>query len=188
MAPSSSPNHGATQWDSISEAILRELELAQYLGIPPLKLTMITDKMDQAQATDLMRRTTLAHDRFMELMPVVRPRPLEQRFVDVEAIHRSVLIERKTAENTGLSLLVIFCKTNPVNLVLGIGEQGEGLVTDLRRGAPRLYPDQAQKFVTQTELEQAARERFFAGEPDAFLLIALERLYKTRIAARSSGA
>lgn len=188
MSLNSFPNPGAAQWGPLSEAILRELGLGQYLGVPPLKLTMIVDKVDQSQAVDLMKRTTLAHNRFMELRPVVvRPRPLEQRFLDVETIHQAAIIEHENAENTGSSLLVILCRTEPVDLVFGVGEHGEGLVSDLRRGAAKWYPNQAQKFVTQTEIQRAARERPFASEPDAFLLVVFERLYKTKIVTRPSG-
>lgn len=179
----SSPNPGASQWGHLSEAVLRRMGFSSYLDTPPLKLTMITDKADQGQATSLMMRTTLAGERFMELKPViVRPRALEQRFFDVEAIHQAAMIEKESAETTGLSLLVLLCKTEPVDLVLGIGEQGEALVADLKREAAKMYPNQVQKFVTQTELEQAARGRPFAGEPNAWLLVAFERLYKTEIA------
>ena len=189
MSLNSSSNPGSSQWSPISEAILRELGASQYLDTPPLKLLILVNKIVQPQAANFMSRTTLAHDRFLEMRPVVvRPRAIEQRFVDVEAIHRAAIIERENADNTGLNLVVLLCKVEPVDLVLGVDEQGQALVTDLRRAVAKMYPDQTQKFVTQTELKQAARGRFFAGEPDAFLLVAIERLYRVQLTTRSSGA
>lgn len=160
-----------------AEDILRGLGFGECLKTPPLNLTMITD--NAAQSTGFTKRSLLAGDRFRRLMPIIRPRVVAQYFFDVEEIHRSALIEKASPEATGLSLLVLLCKVEPADLVLGVGEQGQPLVADLRREAAKIYPNQVQKFVTQTELEQAARGRPFAGEPDAFLLIALERLYKT---------
>lgn len=163
------------------EEILRLLGVGQCLDEPPLQLTVISDSVAQAQATIV--QTLRAGSRFLELMPsATQPRTIAQRFFNVEEIHRSALIEKTSPNTTGLSLLVLLCKAEPADLVIGIGEQGAPLVADLRREAVKMYPDQVQKFVTQTELEQAAKMRSFANEPDAFLLIALERLYKTNIA------
>lgn len=181
MSNHTMPNPGHQPKRPTAEDILRGLGFGEYLKAAPLNLTVITD--NAKQSTSFTKRSLLAGDRFRRLMPVIRPRVIAQHFFDVEEIQRSALSEKASPKATGLSLLVLLCKVEPADLVLGIGEQGQPLVADLRREAAKMYPDQAQKFVTQTELEQAAREHSFASEPDAFLLIALERLYKTHPAA-----
>lgn len=169
-----------------SQQLLEGLGFGRYLEAPPLSLTVIGD--DARQTAAISERLALAGERFLQLAPaILRPRVIAQRAFDVKEIAHQAALEAATLETTGLCLLVLLCKVEPVDLVIGIGENGQALVADLRHEAPKMYPAQVQKFVTQAELEQEAASRHFAGERDAFLLVAFERLYGTKIAKPSSG-
>lgn len=168
-----------------ADEILSMLGVSGDMLASTLHFTVICD--DEAQQAEIIEATIRAGDHFSKLKPAaVRPRAIAQRFFDVAQVQRIAEEEHADAATTGLCMLVSLCKVSKADLVLGVGKQGQGVVTDLKRQAAKMYPDRVGCFMTQADAEKEAAERPFAGEPDAWLLVAFEHLYGVKI--DSSGA
>lgn len=154
--------------------------LAAYTSGAAQYFAVICD--DSAQAREFTQRSMLAGAQVLSVLPKKAQKyVVAQRFFSIEAVQKTAREEGADGDTTGRNLLALLCEDNPPTLILGIGSQGQQLLIELRQAARELYPDRASKFVTQTELEREAADRPFAANPDAFLLVAFERLYNVRI-------
>lgn len=167
---------------------LSPIELASVLamldGYPepaPLNFTLLCDRADEAN--DLIRRILRAGAKFRKYLPrdVALPSGHYQRWLSIDDVKQIQSASNASAEDVGLAIIVDLCKITPADVVLGVGEWGQALATDLRPQVEKLYPDRADRFITQAEAEQEATDRPFADEPDAFLFVAFERLYGVKV-------
>lgn len=166
-------------------------ELLEMLGVSPqlresaLQMVVICDNDAQSKAT--LEQIIRANRYYVDRNPaVVSAHAIAHRVFTIAEIQKLAVEGYTDPEVVGLSLLVLFCRVEPTELVLGIGEQGQGVVADLKAEAAKMYPDRVECFMTQADAEQEAKTRPFADDPDAFMLVALEHLLGIKIGPDST--